>query len=141
TWKRPSIDADRLLTRSYASLAAKHLLADAYAADKTRLVDLPYWSAEYVGAGPYRVRSFERGGPIVLQAFDGYALGRPKIDEIEVRPFGDASAMQVSVLAGAIDVTLGSPGLSVEQALDIASQWRDGHVERTPYDWVPMHPQ
>jgi peptide/nickel transport system substrate-binding protein len=141
-WKRPYIDADRLFTRSYASLVPKHLLEGPYTADKSKLVDQPYWSSDYVGAGPYKIQSFDRsGGPIILQAFDGYALGRPKIDEIEVRPFAAADALMVGVLAGSVDVTLGSPGLSIDQAIEIANQWRDGHVERTPYDWVPMHPQ
>jgi len=140
-WKRPYIDADRLLTRSYASIVAKHLLEAVYAADKSKLVDNTYWSADYVGAGPYRVQSFERGGPITLLAFDDYVLGRPIVDEIEVRPFADAGALMVSVLAGAIDVTLGSPGLSLDQAVQLTGQWQDGRVERTPYDWMQMHPQ
>ena len=60
---------------SYSSIAAKHLLEGVYAADKTKLVDNPYWSADYVGAGPYKVQSFERGGgPIILQAFDAYIV-------------------------------------------------------------------
>ena len=31
-----------------------------------------------VGAGPYRVASFEPGQELVLEAFDGYWGGRPK---------------------------------------------------------------
>jgi peptide/nickel transport system substrate-binding protein len=141
-WSRPYIDAERLFTRAYASVVAKHLLEPVYIADKSKLVQSPYWSADYVGAGAYKVQAFDRsGGPIILQAFEHYVLGRPKIDEIEIRPFADASALQVSVLTGVIDVTLGSPGMSVEHALEVANQWRGGRVERTPYDWVPMHPQ
>lgn len=102
-WKRSYIDADRLFTRSYASVVAKHLLEPVYASDKTKLVDNAYWTTAYVGAGPYKVQAFDRsGGPITLQAFDDYALGRPRIDEIEVRPFADAGALQLSVLTGSV---------------------------------------
>ena len=31
-------------------------------------LDNPYWAGDYVGAGPYKVQSFEVGGPIILQA-------------------------------------------------------------------------
>jgi peptide/nickel transport system substrate-binding protein len=35
-----------------------------------------------VGTGPYRIRSWTRGKPLVLEAFDRYWGGRPAIDEV-----------------------------------------------------------
>ncbi len=140
-WKQPYIDADQLFTRNYASIVAKHLLEPVYAADKSALVDNPYWTTDYVGAGPYRVQSYEVGGPITLQAFDRYVLGRPKIDEIEIRPFAAAEPLMVGVLAGGIDITLGSPGMSLDQSVEVANQWRDGRIEYTLGNWLPIHPQ
>jgi peptide/nickel transport system substrate-binding protein len=140
-WSRPYIDADRLFTRTYASVAAKHLLEGTYTTEKSKLAEHPYWGTDYVGAGPYRLRSFERDSPIILEAFDDYVLGRPKIDEIEIRPLADSNSLLVSVLAGTLDLTLGSPGMTIEQGIEVTNQWRDGRVEHTPYDWVPMHPQ
>ena len=36
-----------------------------------RTAQLPFWNAEFVGAGPYRVKSFTPGTSVVLSAFDG----------------------------------------------------------------------
>src|SRR5205823_3319779 len=50
---------------------SEHLSADA-------LLALPFWTAGYVGAGPFTVERWEPGAFIDATAFEGHALGRPK---------------------------------------------------------------
>src|SRR5262249_35688308 len=43
---------------------------------------LPCWSTAWIGAGPFRLDRWERGAFIEAVAFDGFALGRPKIGRV-----------------------------------------------------------
>ena len=63
----------------------KHLLEDAYRTDKASLLDSPYWTQGYVGTGPYQVRQWDPGVGVTLDARSQYVLGRPRIDQIDVR--------------------------------------------------------
>src|SRR5205823_13446908 len=68
-------------------------------------------------------------------------LGRPKIDEIEVRFIMDATAIVANVLAGAVDVTLGR-GVSLEQAIQARDQWTgQGRIEVSLMSWTALFPQ
>jgi len=64
---------------------------------------------------------------ILMTANDDYVLGRPKIDEIEVRMITDNSLMVANILAGEVQVTMGR-NLSLEQANSVREQWRDGSI-------------
>src|SRR5207244_2081711 len=89
TWRGPYIDADKTFSfQGNASLAVplpSHILQSAYESNKEGFFDLPYWSSEFVGMGPYRLDRWERGSQLTLHAFDRYPLGRPRIDEINVK--------------------------------------------------------
>ncbi len=56
-----------------------------------------------VGTGPYRFREWITGQKIVLEAFDGYFEGRPKIDRIVIRVIPDPSTMFLELKFGGID--------------------------------------
>jgi ABC-type transport system substrate-binding protein len=60
----------------------------------------PFWTVEYIGAGPYRVSRWEPGSFLEGEAFDGHMLGRPKIDRVILRIFNDENTVLASVLAG-----------------------------------------
>src|SRR5688500_3766682 len=64
---------------------------------------------------------------MVLSANDTYILGRPRIDEIEIRMITDNNTMLANILANEIDFTLGR-NLSFEQSQTVRQQWRDGTV-------------
>lgn len=140
SWKRPYVEADSFFSTSFSVPMPRHLLARAYAEDKGAFTQHPYWSQEFVGTGPFKLREWVGGSHIVLQANDQYALGRPKIDEVEVRFIPSSNTLQANVLAGTVEVTLGR-ALSLEQALQVRDQWRDGRVIVTPSSWVVIHPQ
>jgi peptide/nickel transport system substrate-binding protein len=76
----------------------------------------------------------------LLRAYDDYVLGRPKIDEIEVKFIPDPTVLVANVLAGSVELSLGR-GISLEQAAQVRDQWRDGHVESALKSWLVIYPQ
>ncbi|HZT07027.1 MAG TPA: peptide ABC transporter substrate-binding protein [Chloroflexota bacterium] len=140
-WMRPYIEADAMFaTRSYATPLPKRLLAATYDNNKANFTQAPYFGDEFVGSGPFRVREFSRGSSLVLDAFDDYVLGRPKIDTIEIQFVADPTTIVARLLAGDVILTLGKT-LSVEEALEVRAQWRDGKVDMAPANAVSIYPQ
>lgn len=142
-WRRPFIRADEL----FSSVAAgrvlpmpKHLLERAYGEDRANFVAQAYWSEGFVGTGPFRLREFVRDSHLVVAANDRYALGRPRIDEIEVRFIGDFTVLVANVLAGAVEFNFGR-GLSLEQALEARALWRDGRMDTSLTGITALYPQ
>jgi peptide/nickel transport system substrate-binding protein len=140
-WKEPHIQADSVLGGFFGGVLPGHLLEDAYRSDKASFLDLPYWREGFVGAGPYRLRDWMPGVGMVLEANAEYALGRPQIDQIEVKPIPDANALTASLLAGTGDV---APFVgSIDLGLQLRDQWRAGTVVFNPGGdtWVALFPQ
>ncbi len=127
-WKSPFIDADELFSGVWAIPLPKHILGDVYATDPITLMDQPYFSSQFIGTGPFKLRSFEVGTGITLDAFADYPLGKPKVDVIEARFITDDNTLIAGVLAGSIDTILG-PAISLEQALQMRDQWPNGKAE------------
>jgi peptide/nickel transport system substrate-binding protein len=143
TWRRPYIWADRMFSSSSGSFGSplpRHILEPAYLSNKEGFRQLPYWSAEYIGLGPYRLRELAPGSHVTLEASRSYVLGRPRIDEIEVRFVTDANTLTAGLLANAIDLTLGS-SLSLEQALNVRDQWSNGGLAINYSSWIVAFPQ
>jgi peptide/nickel transport system substrate-binding protein len=145
TWSRAYVDADTMFTRAGGPRARTlplpvHLLNRAYEEDKATFTQLPYWSEEFVGTGPYKLKEWARGSHLVLAANDRYLPWRPRIDEIEVRFIPDPNTLVANVLAGEIAVTMGR-GLSLEQALTMREQWANGRMEANPSNWLIVWPQ
>jgi peptide/nickel transport system substrate-binding protein len=139
TWRQPYIEADAMFGIEVGSPLPRHILEKTYLEDKTSVFQTPYWNQEFVGSGPYRVREWVADSHAVLQAYEGYVLGRPKIDEIEVRFIPDPQTLMANILAG-VDMSIGR-ALSVDQAARLAEQWREGRVSTRPYGWVTVNPQ
>jgi peptide/nickel transport system substrate-binding protein len=118
----------------------KHLLEQTYRDAPANLSQSAYWTSEQVGSGPYRLIEWRSASFARMAAFDGYILGRPKIDEIVVRFIRDPNALQANLLAGEIGMTLGKT-LSLEQALQMGERWTAGRVEPSPTNWVVIYPQ
>src|SRR5207245_5323153 len=83
--KQPYTEADSMFSYEVARPMPRHLLESAVQADKATLYSSPYWNTEFVGTGPYSLREWVPDSHIITVANDQYVLGRPKIDEIEVR--------------------------------------------------------
>ena len=140
-WKQPYIEADSMFSYELASPLPQHLLEGTYTADKANLFNMPYWAEEFVGTGPFRIREWVPDSHLVLEAFDGYAGGRPKIDQIEVKFIVDGSAMGAALLAGAADLLLGRTLTPVDQAQQILDQRPDLRAERAFNSWYVVNIQ
>src|SRR5438045_9685412 len=107
-WKQLYAEAGRLASGQLEPLPA-HLLAEAYeTGEKPAFANLPFFtSPDYVGSGPYRVVSWEKGVQQSFRAFDRYFLGRPKIEDIAMQFLTDSNVVVEHVLTGAVDLTTG----------------------------------
>jgi len=141
TWKRPYIEADTMFTSQRALPMPRHLLERTYLENKEDFTNLPYWHRDFIGTGPYKLRELTLGSHLVLAANDRYVLGRPKIDQIEVRFIPDPSAIAANILAGGIDTTLGGR-LALEWGLQVRDLWRDGQlVTDSRLSMISAYPQ
>jgi peptide/nickel transport system substrate-binding protein len=139
-WKEPFIEADSLFSRQLAFPMPKHLLERAYLDEKATFTDNPYFNVGFVGMGPFRVQELVGGSHLLLRASDDYVLGRPKIDEIEVKFIPDPNVLVANVLAGSVELSLGR-GISLEQAMQVRESWREGRFENALKSWLVIYPQ
>lgn len=130
-WNSLYPDASALTETRDGGLEAlpRHLLEASFAevlqdpTAKDRFLNLPFWSAEYVGAGPYRLESWEPGYQLTGVAFDGHVLGKPKISRLIMRIFADENAVLAAVMAGGtIDISTRFT-LRFEHAMVLKRQW------------------
>src|SRR5205814_1297943 len=126
-WKQPYIEADTMFSQLLALPLPKHILERTYREDRANFFGVPHWSTEYVGAGPYRVREWLPDSHVMLEAFADYALGRPKVQELEVKFIPDPNTLMANVLAGSVEVTLGR-GLDYDQGLQLEERWKTGAI-------------
>ncbi|HEY3118256.1 MAG TPA: ABC transporter substrate-binding protein [Chloroflexota bacterium] len=139
-WREPFIDADQLFSPGLAPPLPRHILERSYREQKAGLLELPYWTSDFVGAGPFRVTEFQRGSHMVVTAFPDYVLGRPKLDEILIRFIQDPNTLVANILAGDVDVTIGR-GFNLEQAIETDRQWDAGRAEFKPASWIAHYGQ
>lgn len=139
-WKHPYIAAASMFTRRFAFPRPKHVMERAYAENKESVTQLPYWTDQYVGTGPFKLRQWVAGAYLMLAANDRYVLGRPRVDEIEVRFIPDGNALVANILAGEVELTLGR-NLSLQQALQIRDQWKNGSISVGIKNWIAAYPQ
>ncbi len=122
-WQRPFIDADQLFSAAPTRLPTmwplpRHLLEQPFQENKVGFFSLPYWREGFVGAGPFKMLDWVTGSHAMLGANEEYVLGRPRIDQVEVRFMGDRGALKAGLLAGAVHVPMGR-GLNVEDAVQL----------------------
>ncbi|MBM2812207.1 MAG: hypothetical protein HW416_2966, partial [Chloroflexi bacterium] len=144
TWRQTFIYANLLFgydgDRSLLPLP-RHLLQEAYDRhDVESFLALPYWTAGFVGTGPYKVKDWSMDSNAVFQANDRYVLGRPKIDEIEVKFIRDVNTLTANVLAGTVELTLGR-SVSLEEASDMVKKLEGGKMDVAPTGALAAFPQ
>ena len=142
-WRQPNIDAVAMFGRKgfvVTSPVPKHILEHPYLENKEGFLDLPFWSGDLVSSGPYKVREWIPGQHVLLDAFPGYALGRPKIDQIVVRIITDPNTLLANVLSGAVDMT-GTQAVSIDMGVTASEMWRGGKMFTYFEQWAMMYPQ
>lgn len=141
-WKKPFIWANTMFSDIRGIPHPKHIMERTYLDDRGAYTQHPQWNEALVGTGAFKLREFARSSHLLLEANDRFVLGRPRIDEIEVRLLQDANALAASILSGVVHLTLVAQGsLSIEQALQVRDQWRDGRVESVLSGSVGTFPQ
>jgi peptide/nickel transport system substrate-binding protein len=142
-WSQPFIEADAMFSgvgNVQPVPLPRHLLEQPYLENKANFVNLPYWNEGFVGAGPFKIREWAPGSHVIVEAFDRYILGRPKIDEIEIKFIADPTTLVANILAGAVELPIGR-GLSFEQTLQVRDRWQEGKVEFSPGGAIKIWPQ
>lgn len=137
-WRSHYAFADQL-TGFDLTLLPAHLLEGALDFRREQIAGHPYWLRQFVGLGPFRVRRWNPGSAVELEAFDSYFLSRPKIDEITVRFLPDDTAAMAAILGQNVDILL--PRRAVLGVLrTVRDRWRDspeGVLSVIPgYSWV-----
>ncbi len=82
---------------------------------------ISFWTREYVGLGPYRLDRWEPGAFLEATAFDGYVLGRPKIDRLRLVFIADSNAALANVLAREVHVA--DTAVGIEQVEVLEREW------------------
>jgi peptide/nickel transport system substrate-binding protein len=101
----------------------RHRLENEYETnDAVAFTNLPYWTDEYIHLGPFRLVSFDSSDSFTLQAYDGYFLGRSRLDTIHLKIFTDANALYANLLAGTVDM-FHENTLAPNQAFDLMNRW------------------
>ncbi len=78
----------------------RHILNQPYREDSAEtFANNPYWSTQYVGAGPFKLERWDQGSSVEGSAFEGHVLGRPKIDRIQVRFIADENIVLANMLS------------------------------------------
>jgi peptide/nickel transport system substrate-binding protein len=106
-----------------------HLLAEPFQADKEAFLNHPYWTTAYVHVGAFRVVDFGLGETVVLERFEDYFLGRPKVSRIVIRIIPDENTLLTNLKAGAIDIATEAT-LDADVLADLRDEWRrtDGGI-------------
>jgi peptide/nickel transport system substrate-binding protein len=99
-----------------------HLIESDYLADKERFQQLPYWTREFVGVGPYRIGEWQPASHLTLHAYPGFYSGRAKLDRIVFKFISDPNAVVASLLAGAVDGEI-PPAMELEEAMVVKREW------------------
>lgn len=141
-WTKPYITANQLFGSGMALPLAKHLLEEAYLnlTDQEQFIANPYWSTEWVGAGPYKIKLWEPGSHMTFEANNRYIEGRPKIDEVTVKFIPDPNTLGANILAGEVDMPWGGR-IDYEWAVTVAEQWRAGKLHTQLSSMLQIYPQ
>ncbi len=119
-WSRPYPFANVIAEPDLGPLPA-HLLKDTWQTNKERFQNLAYWNSEFVGVGPYRLASWQLGSQLVLQAFDGFYGGRPKIDTLNFKFIPDEATAYANLMAGTVDGEFRS--LDFNKVIAVKEEW------------------
>ena len=118
-WRQLYPDAARM-DRSFQALPRHILEQPLQQMEAPAFANHTFWTMEYVGLGPYKVVRWEPGAFIDATAFDGHALGRPRIDRVRLSFVPDPNTALANMLSGdahfVADFVLGyDDGLTLER--------------------------
>lgn len=125
-WSRPFPNAGTLVgefppvPRHVLGAALEQLESGAIPAEA--FIRHPYWTTEFIGAGPYKLDQWESGVSLEASAFGQHILGRPSLERVIVWFSLDQNASLARILGGYVDYAtdgaLGNP-----QAITLKQEW------------------
>jgi peptide/nickel transport system substrate-binding protein len=122
TWRAPYFQGDSVGLRALWP-HPRHILEEPYRTrDRQAFINLPYWTSDYIHLGPFRLSQFSAGESLTFQAYDGYFLGRPKIDRVIIRTYNDETALYAATIAGAVDMLMDN-SLGPDLGLALKEEW------------------
>lgn len=142
-WSKAFPWADALSESEFPAVP-RHILEDALSqGNPEAFINHPYWSTQWIGLGPYRLARWEPGAFIEGVAFDGHALGRPKIERVRAIFMNDANTAAANLLADAAHITLDA-SITFQQGVLLKREWSPrnaGTVTMTATEVRFMHVQ
>lgn len=84
-------------------MGARIMLRKAGTYDADGTIDRDAMANKLIGAGPYKVVSFEPGSKLVLERFDDYFGDKPAIANVVVRNLPDIGTQQAELMSGGVD--------------------------------------
>jgi peptide/nickel transport system substrate-binding protein len=142
-WSQPYFEASTMFSAqaAFAMPLPKHLMERPYLTDKAGFAEHAYWTTEFVGTSAYRLREFARSSHMILEANPHYVLGRPKVDEVEVRFITDLNTLMANLLTGDLDIAIGR-SISIEHGVQLRDRWPEGKViVEHGSSWTALYPQ
>lgn len=133
-WRQPYADAAALDAEEFPPLPRHLLEATFQQGNADAFTILPFWNVDYVGVGPYKLRSFELGSYVEGIAFAGHALGKPRIEQLRMVYMTDPNAALANLLAGSANVATDT-SIDLQQAAVLEREWgprNGGTVLRNP---------
>jgi peptide/nickel transport system substrate-binding protein len=137
-WRLPYAGADSLSARDRElPPLPRHVLRESFEQQSAEAFGThPFWTREYIGVGPFKIENWEPGAFIEAVAFDGYALGRPKIDRIRIHFVSDSNTAMANLLSGESHVATDN---SIAQVVDaLKGDWAQrtgGKLVHWPNAW------
>jgi peptide/nickel transport system substrate-binding protein len=120
-WREPYVGAGGLSNRELPPMP-RHVLGDLWAQDKAGMLNSTFWtSPDYVGSGPYKVTTWDKGIGITFSANPHFALGKPGADTVHLLFVADANTVAARMFAGDIDVF---PTATAANALTMQERWK-----------------
>jgi peptide/nickel transport system substrate-binding protein len=127
TWREPYVDADALVLSQLTPIP-RHVVGDAYNADKAAFATSSFWtSEEFVGDGPYRWTKWEHGVALAGSANPYFVMGKPRIETIEIKWVADNNTIVAGFLAGTINFSEYT-AVDVDQAVILQDRWNVDHA-------------
>lgn len=120
-WRRPYPEAG-ILSEDFRPLPRHVLDPHFQQLQPETWENLPFWSREYVGLGPYRVDKWEPGAFFEGVAFPGYVWGKPKIDRLRVIFIQDPNAVVAQLLSEAAHL-VGDITIRFQTGLILKREW------------------
>ncbi|HEY3117280.1 MAG TPA: ABC transporter substrate-binding protein [Chloroflexota bacterium] len=126
-WRTLYPDAAALAENALDPLP-RHILEPPYQAveqdpsARDAFLNHPFWTSDYIGAGPFKLQHWDQGIQMEANAFEGHVLGAPHITRIVYRFMTDEDTILANVLGGEIQFTA-QTSLRFDQGLVLQRDW------------------